>query len=398
MVYHALQLGYHPTEWKKAREILLQKGSKRDFGLVRSYRVISLLNYIGKVVEKLVAQELSLYCEEHSKLHPGQMGGRKERSAIDAVATLVYNVQERWEEKKLAAALFIDIKGAFNHVSKEQLLTRMIELRIDEDLVTWTSSFLTNRKIQLVIDGHENKVREIETGISQGSLVSPILFLIYISGVFDEVSETSPLVTSLSFVDDLGFIASGSSVKEVIKLLENVAKVVLEWGRLNAVTYDLSKTEAVLFSKSHRQQLNKQLRETKIEVGTKQISFNKEATRWLGVWLDSQLKFTSHINERVRRARTAEIQVKRLTRLYGLVPELVQRIQLSVVHSTALYGTELWWKDQKNDERIVQQMINRQACSITGMYSSTPIYPLLCEAGLILASILLDYRQRMYAH
>ncbi len=216
MVYHAIQLGYHPREWKKARGILLEKGGKRDLGLVRSYRVISLLNCMGKVVEKVVAQELSQYCEEYSKLDPGQMGGQKERSAIDAVVTLVHMVQEKWEEKKLAAALFMDVKGAFDHVSKGQLLTRMIELGVDGDLVTWTGSFLTDRKIQLVIDGHDNPEREIETGIPQGSPVSPILFLIYISGVFNKVSETSPLVTSFSFVDDLGFITSGSSVKEIV--------------------------------------------------------------------------------------------------------------------------------------------------------------------------------------
>ena len=279
MVYHAIRLGYHPVEWKRARGILLQKGGKRDFGLVRSYRVISLLNCMGKVVEKVVANELSLYCENYSKLHPGQMGGRRERSAIDAVATLVHTVHEKWEEKKLAVALFMDVKGAFDHVSKGQLLNRMIELNIDDDLVNWTGSFLTDRKVQLVIDGHDNKERDIETGIPQGSPVSPILILIYISGVFNKILETSPLVTSLSFVDDLGFIASGSSVKEVVKSLEEVAHTVLEWGLLNAVTYDTSKTEAVLFSKSHRQRLSKQLRETKLKVGNERISFNKEATR-----------------------------------------------------------------------------------------------------------------------
>ncbi len=221
--------------------------------------------------------------------------------------------------------------------------------------------------------------------------MSHILFLIYISGVFNKVSETSPLVTSLSFIDDLGFIASGSSVKETVKALEKVAKEVIEWGRLNAVTYDTSKTETVLFSKSHRQRLNKQLREAKIKVGNEKISFNKEATRRLGVWLDSQLKFTSHINERVKRARTAEIQVKELTKSYGLVPSLVRRIQLSVVQSTVLYGAELWWKGQRNHERTIQQMINRQARSITGICSSTLIHPLLCEAGLVPASTLLDH-------
>ena len=139
----------------------------------------------------------------------------------------------------------------------------------------------------------------------------------------------------------MGSIASGSSVKEIVRALEKVAKEVIKWGRQNSVTYDTSKTEAVLFSKSDRQRLSKQLREAKIKVSNEIISFDKEATRWLGVWLDSQLKFTSHINERIPRARNAEIQVKGLTKMQGLIPGLVRRIQLAVVQSTALYGAGL---------------------------------------------------------
>ncbi len=100
----------------------------------------------------------------------------------------------------------------------------------------------------------------------------------------------------------------------------------------------------------------------------------------------------------IRRARTAEIQIKGLIKTHGLVPGLIRRIRLSVMQSTALHRAGLWWKGQKNRERTIQQMINRQARLITGMYSSTPIHPLLCEAGLTPASILLDYRQRVYAH
>lgn len=162
---------------------------------------------------------------------------------------------------------------------------------------------MTDRKVQLVIDGHENNEREIETGIPQGSPVSPILFLIYISGVFEEVTRICPLATSLSSIDDLGFIVSGSSVKEVGKALKKIAKTVIEWGARNAVTYNTSKTEAVLFSKGRRQKFNKQLLVTTIKVERDRISFNREATRWLGIWIDSQLNFSAHIHGRIKRPR-----------------------------------------------------------------------------------------------
>lgn len=106
----------------------------------------------------------------------------------------------------------------------------MVELEIDGDFVSWAGLFLTNQKVQLFIDRHNNKEREIEAEIPQSSSVSPILFLIYISRVFNDVLETSLLITSIFFIDDLGFIVSGSLVKKVVKDLEKVAQEVIERG------------------------------------------------------------------------------------------------------------------------------------------------------------------------
>ena len=107
------------------------------------------------------------------------MEGQKKRLAIDAVATLVHTVQEKWEEKKLAAALFMNVKGAFDHVLKGQLFTRMIELGVDGNMVTWTGSFLTDRKIQLVIDRHNNKKKNRTRNSSRLSGVTCSFFDIH---------------------------------------------------------------------------------------------------------------------------------------------------------------------------------------------------------------------------
>ena len=130
-----------------------------------------------------------------------------------------------------------------------------------------------------MLDGHNNQEKKVETGIPQGSPVSPILFLIYISEVFEQVEKKLPGIVSMSFIDDLGFIASEVSAKEIAKTLEKVRKIVLKWGEKNAMTYDTVKTELVLFSRACQQRLNQQFQETTVLIRREQIKFNKEATR-----------------------------------------------------------------------------------------------------------------------
>ena len=227
LVQPAIGLQYHPQLWRHAKGILMEKPNKRDWALVKSYRVISLLNCLGKVVEKFVAEQLSQFCEAKEKLHKGQMRGRKNCSAIDVAALIIHKVYKTWEEKQVAGALLMDVKGAFDHVSRAKLAQRMANLGIDNDLIVWTQSFLTGRSMELVIDGFTNPRQKVEAGIPQGSPVSPILFLIYISEVFSAVEAKLPNVTCVSFVDDLAFLISDSSINKVATLLGKVGKIAL---------------------------------------------------------------------------------------------------------------------------------------------------------------------------
>ena len=103
--------------------------------LIKSYQVISLLNYLRKVVEKVITGLLSEFCEIISKLHFEEMGPQKQQYAIDIIASLVHKVQKYWAKKKLAAALFMDVKGAFNYISRIKLVEKMTELGINRDIV-----------------------------------------------------------------------------------------------------------------------------------------------------------------------------------------------------------------------------------------------------------------------
>ena len=116
VVVHAIRLQYHPQRWRNAKRVLLEKPNKRNRTLVKSYRIISLLNCLGKVVEKVVAEQLSQFCEVNRKLYKEQIGVGKYRSAIDTAALLIQKVQEVWQSRKIAGALFMDVKKVFDHI------------------------------------------------------------------------------------------------------------------------------------------------------------------------------------------------------------------------------------------------------------------------------------------
>ena len=127
------------------------------------------------------------------------------------------------------------------------------------------------------------------------------------------------------------------------------------------------------------------------------VYFNQEAIQWLRMWLDSFLNFGAHISEKLKKAKIAEIRIKKLSKTYGLSPALLRKIQIIAVQSVTLYGVELWWKNQKSHQNKLQKLINQQARSIIKMYPSTFIAAFIGESGLMPAHILLDFRQRKYA-
>jgi len=115
--------------------VVIPKPNKPDYGVAKAYRVITLLNCLGKVVEKVAANAVAEECERRRLLHNGQFGCRKRRSAIDAVGRLMKRVEEVWGRGNTAAVLLMDVKGAFPHVAKGNLIKRMEEMGFEADLV-----------------------------------------------------------------------------------------------------------------------------------------------------------------------------------------------------------------------------------------------------------------------
>jgi hypothetical protein len=127
----------------------------------------------------------------------------------------------------------MDVKGAFDHVSRGRLLAKMVEMRIESNLVRWVSSFMEGRRIRMVIDGCERAERNVQTGIPQGSPISPILrlFAIYLSGVFETVEASVLGAQALSFADDVAWMVTGKNVADITEKLEKCAAESIGWAQ-----------------------------------------------------------------------------------------------------------------------------------------------------------------------
>jgi ribonuclease HI len=384
-----IDIGYHPICWKQATGAILRKQGKRDDSIPKAYRVIALLNCLGKVSERILAKRLGYLAETTPLLHPTQIGGRQKKSAIDAALILLNEVETNKRIKRKTTTLFLDVKGAFDHVARNQLLKIFQKLRLPTPLITWVSSFLEKRLLRLSFDNQIEEFSSIEAGIPQGSPISPILFLIYIRDLFPTLSSS---VKDLSYIDDISLSTSSTSLKRNVRILEREVKKLYKLAEDSAISFDLSKTELIHFTSG------KEAKRTTLTLPNQEVVEPKEVVRWLGIWFDSKLSFKEHIAMRVSQAKSAFLRMSRLVNIErGLSPFAVRQLYLACITSISDFGSPVWWRGQAQLKKPLQALQNLAVRKILGVFKTAPILPMEVEAILAPPEVRLDASIRKYA-
>lgn len=154
-----IRLGVHPRCLKVAGGVTIPKPGKDDNCLAKAYRVVSLLNRLGKMVEKVAAMMVSAHCEATGRFQPGQYGCRTRRSAVDAVRLAIAQTQEEWGRGRFTGALLMDVAAAFPSVAGGCPLRKMRSMGTDVNLVHWTDSFILDRQVIISVDGQDDEPR-----------------------------------------------------------------------------------------------------------------------------------------------------------------------------------------------------------------------------------------------
>ena len=379
--------GYHPKCWRQATGAILPKPGKPDYSISKAYRIISLLNCLGKVSERILAKRLSTMAENGPLLHNSQMGGRKKKSAVDTAMLLTDFVERNKANHQKSSVVFLDVKGAFDHVAKERLLQTMDSLGLPQSIINWTRSFLEDRLIRLAFDGQIEGFSAVETGVPQGSPISPILFLIYIRDLFQNLEDVYPL----SYIDDIALATTSTSFGKNAKILQREVTKLTRTGNSQAIQFDLAKTELLHFSKS----AESKMATITLPTGERIIPTQK-AVRWLGIWFDPWLNFKEHIQIRATKALATFNRMERLANTEnGLTANSLRQIYRACVVSALDYGSPVWWKPSRSIVRL-DAIQGKAARRILGVFRTAPALPAALEAGLLPPAVRLERLSIIY--
>ena len=302
LINKSLSYGIFPSSLKLAKVLPLHKnGSKDD---VHNYRPISLLVVGSKIFERVVFNRIFNYLEEHSYINENQFGFRKKHNTIDAVAKLV-EVRDSKFKMELIAFL-LDIKKAFDTIDHDILLHKLDRYGIRGKSLKWTESFLTDRKQCVENENAFSDWRKIECGVPQGSILGPLLFLVYIN----DLPLACMKCQAFLFADDTCLLGTNCTIEE----LQADLLAVSDWLQNNKLTLNIKKTFQLNLT------LGKYASSPNFHLNNKNLNV-LNSCKYLGVFLDNKLSFKPHI----------ESVIERLERQCGIVSKLRHYVPRNVL-------------------------------------------------------------------
>ena len=204
-----LLFGHHPSSMKMANGVVLDKPGKPSYNSPSSFRIIVLFETISKILERIVSSRLSAIARYVGRLHRNQCASLPSHSAFDACTALTDTVRTLQHPALKVSSLFFDIKGGFDNVDADILCSSLRSKGVNHYLVSWVRSFLTGRSCRLLFQGSPRIFSPVSVGTPQGSPVSPLLFVKYVSPL--HIPLERGLV--LSYVDDFSLTVSSPSYR-----------------------------------------------------------------------------------------------------------------------------------------------------------------------------------------
>lgn len=349
----SLEFGILPSDWKIGKVIALHKAGDRHSPT--NYRPISLTSIPCKILEHIIASHLADHLDSNSFFTPHQHGFRKHFSCETQLLTFTHDLNLALDQGSQVDCIFLDFSKAFDKVCHTLLLFKLNELNLNPALFSWIEAFLTNRSQYVNANGNNSSFSSVTSGVPQGSVLGPLLFLIYINDLPKSVSSSISM-----YADDCVIYRSITNNSD-ISILQSDLNVISSWCDLWLMELNINKCKHMRVSRKSNGCPVYSINNTNLET----VQFYK----YLGLQITSNLTWRTHINYIINNANRMLGYLKRNFFLAPLSLKLL--LYKTLVRSKLEYASSIWDPGLNIHISLLEAVQNRSARFILSNYHRT---------------------------
>ena len=332
LINRSFQEGTFPNTYKASKVVPIykNKGSRKN---AEQYRPVSLINSMSKIIEKIVYQRISSFLNKKNFFSNKQFGFRKRMSTSHAISLLVNTVTKNMNKKSKTLGIFLDLSRAFDLVDHNILLYKLNHYGIRGVANDWFRSYLSNRTQQVEIDGQlSSNICNIIYGTPQGSVLAPLLFLIFINDLPNCLEYGDPLL----FADDTNVLISHTNCNELIRMGNKELANIENYLNANKLFPNTDKTKVMIF-RTNNTRIPSNLADMKIY--GKQIDI-VSSLKFLGVMINDKLSWKLHMQKIKSKLRSSTGVFSKIRHLIN--EEAALNLYHSMVECHLRYGIDSW--------------------------------------------------------
>ena len=318
--------GVFPNSLKIAEVIpIFKKGDKTK---INNYRPISLLSPFSKIFEKHISNQINSFISKHNLLYKYQYGFQENNSTEIALQQLCDNLTSKLDKSETICATFIDLAKAFDTVNHNILVKKLPSFGIRGAPAKLLENYLTNRTQITIVNGTKSKSEPITCGVPQGSILGPLLFLLFIN----DLPNSCNLDVKL-FADDACLIYSDKNLVRLQTTINTELNKVDNWIKVNKLSVNYTKSNYIIFTTT------KFKSKLKIEMGGHLLDRVKE-TKYLGIILNENLKWNSHINSVKKKISRGSYILSKIRHYVDI--QTLKMLYYSLIHPHLNYCITSW--------------------------------------------------------